>query len=58
MNWARQEKELVYLRSTIKCSSCNVIFPIEYKICPQCELDKIYQRLAINHQTIFGGKKN
>ena len=58
MNWARKEKKLVYLRSTIKCSSCKVIFPIEYKICPQCELDKMYQHLAMNYQTIVGGKKN
>ena len=42
-----KERELYYLRSTIKCFNCKIIFPIEYDNCPQCELDEMYRLFDI-----------
>ena len=53
-----KERELYYLRSTIKCVNCRVIFPIEYDNCPQCELEEMYRLFDIKCKKISGEKPN
>ncbi len=56
--WMQQPKEkgFSYSNSALKCGQCNVIFPIEYHMCPQCEVDELWQLLEIQIETNFGGK--
>ncbi len=51
-----KEKGFLYSNSALKCSQCKVVFPIEYKKCPQCEVDKLWQRLNFQIVNNFGGK--
>lgn len=50
MNRAKQKifrkKELFKSNSTIKCKSCNALFPLEYFECPQCEID--FEKIKLN----------
>ena len=43
MNRAEMEfflkRESPESNSTIKCVSCNALFPLEYFVCPQCNID-------------------
>ena len=53
-----KERGIYYSRSTIKCTNCKAIFPIEYDNCPQCELDELYRSLKIQYRKLIRGKVN
>jgi len=56
MNWAIDELNKINANSTRECVHCKAIFPIEYDICPQCEVDKLWQTIQIQFDKNFGGK--
>ena len=51
-----KEKGFLYSNSSIKCSQCKVIFPVEYAKCPQCEVDELWQIFEIQFKNNSGGK--
>ena len=53
-----KQKGFLYSTSALKCSKCNVIFPIEYDKCPQCEVDELWQKMEIQIVNSFGGIQN
>jgi hypothetical protein len=50
-----KEKGFPFSNSAIKCSTCSVVFPVEYNKCPQCEVNKLRQTLNLQINS-FGGK--
>jgi len=56
MNWAVHELNKINSNSTIKCAHCEAFFPKEYDICPQCEVDELWQTIKIKFENNFGGK--
>ncbi len=51
-----KERRFVFSNSAIKCSTCSVVFPVEYNKCPQCEVDMLRQTLNLQIKNSFGGK--
>jgi len=56
MNWVVHELNKINSNSTIKCAHCEAFFPKEYDICPQCEVDELWQTIKIKFENNFGGK--
>ena len=53
-----QERGLLTSNSTITCVDCQVVFPIEYHHCPQCEIDDLWHSIKIQVKNNFEGKQN
>ena len=51
-----REKGLSSESSTQKCMYCKIIFPSEYNICPQCEMDHLLYKVKTQFTNNFVGR--